>query len=84
MDVGGNISDLFHVSQQLACAAIHETGRLLKFKERCLPYTATESGRYRHMQLALVGKNRHNISMIGQEITDMFITSFLVSFRQNC
>lgn len=34
MDVGGNISDSFPVSQQLACAVNHETRRLLKFRGR--------------------------------------------------
>lgn len=40
MDVGGNISDSFPATQQLARALNHETGRLLKFKGRTQVATA--------------------------------------------
>lgn len=70
LDVGGNISDSFPVSQQLTCAVDHETGRLLKFRG-C-------------MQLTFVGGRvgaGHNRSMIGQEITGCFImfASFILA-----
>lgn len=81
MGVGGNISDSFSVSQQLACAVNHETGRRLKFSGRTQAATAAlvlplSRKNTTHAAGCGGGKIRRSASMIGEEITHMFRTHF--------